>query len=107
SVSDAAKVLASYQFISALLPVDRYNSIRLPTVAADGKLNLLPTGYEEERRTLTTRGSIQYELNWPVERARDYLNELLAEFPFAEQKRAKASVVAAMLTVYGLHLLSP
>jgi hypothetical protein len=107
SSADAAKVLVSEQFLSGLHQVERYNPIRLPAWAADGSLTLRQTGYDGLTRTLTARGSIQYNLDWSVARAREYLNGLLAEFPFAELERSKATVVAAMLTVYGLHLLPP
>ena len=106
SAGDASKVLVSPQFIAALPRVERYHPIRLPAVADDGSLILLPTGYDEASRTFTTRGSIEYQLDWTVARARSYLDGLLAEFPFAEAQRSKATVVAAMITVYGLHLLS-
>lgn len=107
STSDAQRILSAHQFISGLPPVTRYNPIRLPSIADDGSLVLLPTGYDRQSQTLTARGSPQFELDWPLDRARAYLGGLLGEFPFAEPQRSKAAVIAAMLTVYGLHLLKP
>jgi hypothetical protein len=107
SVSDAAKVLNAHQFLDELPIVERYNLIRLPSFDSDGNLNLLPTGFHKPTGTLTVRGSVRYALDWSVEQARKYLNNLLAEFPFANLEQSKATVIAAMLTVYGLHLLSP
>jgi hypothetical protein len=107
STSDAQRILTSHQFISGLHKVTRYNPIRLPVIAEDGSLALLPTGYDKQTQTLTARGSIQYELDWTSDRSREFLSGLLAEFPFAEPQQSKAAVIAAMLTVYGLHLLSP
>jgi hypothetical protein len=107
SVADASKVLSSSQFIAGLKPVQRYNPIRLPAFAANGTLKLLPVGYDESNQTLTARGSVRYDLDWPLDRAREYVNSLLSEFPFADVGQSKAAVIAAMLTIYGLHLLSP
>ena len=43
----------------------------------------------------------------PVDLARTILDELLAEFPFADEGRSKAVHLAAMLTVFGRGLLPP
>jgi hypothetical protein len=53
SVADAAKVLAAHQFLNGLPHVERFNPVRLPALATDGSLKLLPSGYDEESRTVT------------------------------------------------------
>jgi len=106
-VGDAKLVLASDRFLTQLQTVDQLNPIRLPVLASASELRLLPEGVDEQTRILTARRSLPYRLDLPIDKARALLDGLLAEFPFADAPYAKAVQLAAMLTVYGLDLLSP
>jgi len=102
----AARVLESDQFLNELPTVKSCNQIRQPVFDQDGRLVLLPTGYDQRTQTLTARGSLQYPLAMKLDDARAYLNRLLGEFCFANVDQGKAVQVAAMVTAYGMSLLS-
>lgn len=102
----AQAVLASEQFRDALPQVRRFHAVREPVFEKQGAIRLLRTGYDEQTGTLTARGSVQYSLDMSLETARNTLNGLMAEFPFVNPEQGKAMQVAAMLTAYGMGLLS-
>ena len=106
STATAARVLESEQFRSELPLVTSCNQIRQPVLDKDGRLVLLPTGYDEGSHTLTARGSTQYSLDVKLEDARTTLNQLLSEFCFADPAYGRAVQVSAMLTAYSMGLLS-
>ena len=106
-LGDAKLVLASDRFVNQLQAIEHVNPIRLPVFASATGVRLLPEGVDEKTRILTERRSLPYRLNVSIDEARATLDRLLSEFPFAEPAYAKAVQLAAMLTVYGLDLLSP
>ncbi|MCX6923327.1 MAG: hypothetical protein NT154_08990 [Verrucomicrobia bacterium] len=55
----AARVLESDQFLSELPVVKACNQIRQPIFNQDGRLVLLPTGYDQRTQTLTARACLQ------------------------------------------------
>ncbi|MBI5685538.1 MAG: hypothetical protein HZC54_10685 [Verrucomicrobia bacterium] len=97
---NARGVLASPQFLNRLLEVCRVNSARLPVLRADGRIELLPEGYDMESKTLTMSGGLSYGETMDLAAARGVIDELLAEFCFADSDRSKAVSVAAMLSLY-------
>ena len=102
----ADTVLNSEQFLETLPTVESCNQIRQPVIDRNGNLRLLPTGYDTETRILTARGGPQYPLGMTLTTAREYLNKLLSEFCFSNSGYGKAVQVAAMITAYGMGLLS-
>ena len=103
----ARLVLAADQFRNQLSAITHVNPVRMPVLSAANEFRLLPTGVDAPTRIFTTRGSTPYRLDLPIAEARALLDGLLAEFPFVDAPYAKAVQIAAMLTVYGLDLLSP
>jgi hypothetical protein len=106
NATTAQAVLACDQFRGALPRVRQFHAIREPVFDKQGGIRLLRTGYDEETGTLTARGSVQYSLDMSLETARNTLNRLMEEFPFVNPEQGKAMQVAAMLTAYGMGLLS-
>jgi hypothetical protein len=102
----AQAVLASGQFRDALPRVRQFHAIREPVLDNQGAIRLLRTGYDEQTGTLTARGSVEYSLDMSLETARNTLNGLMEEFPFVNPEQGKAMQVTAMLTAYGMGLLS-
>jgi len=102
----AQAVLASEQFRDALPQVDQFHAIREPVIDKHGALRLLPTGYDEQTGVLTARGSAQYSRDMSLDTARATFNDLMAEFPFVNPEQGKAMQVAAMMTAYGMGLLT-
>ncbi|NBU11448.1 MAG: hypothetical protein EBS84_20965, partial [Proteobacteria bacterium] len=106
-LGDAKLVLASDRFVNQLQAIEHVNPIRLPVFASATALRLLPEGVDDKTRIFTERRSPPYRLDLPIDEARTLLDGLLGEFPFADSAYAKAVQIAAMLSVYGLDLLSP
>lgn len=100
----AAATLASPQFRERLLKLQRVNHTRLPVMRGDGRIELLPDGYDMPTRTLTQPG-IEYQTDLAIADAVEIVNDLLSEFNFADGQRSKAVAVAMMLTLYAGQLI--
>lgn len=103
----AGAVMSAPQFTQHLRKLVGITPVRTPVLRASGAIELLSFGYDEETKILTPEGGIEYATDWPIERALEFLDELLADFPFADDGRSKSVAVAAMLTVYAPLLISP
>jgi hypothetical protein len=100
SKGDAEGVLSSPQFISQLREIRRFNQVRMPVRRFDGNINLLTEGYDESSKTYTATNSPTVIQRMPLDMAKQIIDELLAEFVFADDTRSKAVALAGMLTVY-------
>lgn len=98
---DAARVvLSAPQFLEQLRKIERINPCRLPIIRADGTLELLPEGHDADSSTYTAEG-VNYPQNMGADEAREIIEKVVAEFPFAEDAgRSKAVAIGAMLTVF-------
>jgi hypothetical protein len=101
---DARGVLESPQFRARLMRVRRVNHAPLPVIGTDGKLTLLSVGYDPATQTLTLPG-VEYPLDMELAEAVAVINDLLAEFCFADGERSKAVAIAAMIGLFVAHLL--
>jgi hypothetical protein len=104
SEGDAKGVLCAQQFLSQLPKLEKMATTRLPVMRANGRIELLPTGYDFDSLTLTIP-QCDYDETLPLTEARKRIDDLLREFCFADNQRSKAVAVAAMLTLYGIGLL--
>jgi hypothetical protein len=104
SDNDARGTLAAQQFTDALRRVRCLNRARLPIIGRDGNLTLLPTGYDTETQTLTL-DDVEYSPDMGLPVAIKVINDLLAEFRFADDERSKAVAVSAMVGLYANQLL--
>ena len=101
----AHTVLVSPQFLGQLRKVEFFNPCRLPIMRENGKIELLPPGYDAESMTYTHEFAPEI-LPMEIEKAKAVIAELLEEFPFADDGgRSKSVAVAAMLTVFASRLL--
>ncbi len=97
---DAARVvLQAPQFLEKLRRVERFHPCGMPIIRSNGTLELLPKGYDAESMTFTAHGS-QYPHDMKITDALGVIEEIFAEFPFADNGRSKAVAISAMLTVY-------
>lgn len=104
----ARAVVNSPQFLGRQRRLDRVNDVPLPVMRADGRIELLGVGYDEESATLTV-GDLRYR-DMGLDEAVTLLRDLLGEFPFRDAPgegacRNLSVQVAAMVTVFGLGLL--
>jgi hypothetical protein len=95
----ARGVFESKQFFEQLPEIERLNTTRLPVMRTDGRIELLPTGYFEEQGIYTIDDGIVYNEGLTGAKGCEILDDLLGEFPFADD-RSKAAMIAAMLTMF-------
>lgn len=104
--SEARGVLASVQFTEQLREVERINSVRLPVLRDDGRIELLPEGYDDCTRTFTL-GGFSYRADMKLKEARTIIDDLFGEFEFADDGRSMAVSVAALVGGCALGILPP
>ena len=104
SEGDAQGVLCASQFLSHLPLVEKIATARLPVMRRDGTIVLPPAGYDPENLTLTAP-QCDYDSAMPLPEARQIINDLLCEFPFADAGRSKAVAVSAMVGLFAAGLL--
>jgi hypothetical protein len=104
SADDARGIMASLQFTERLRGLRRLNLCRLPVLRADGRLELLPEGYDPASKTLTAN-TVTYLEDMPLNVAVETINDLFGEFCFADGERSKAVAVAALVGLYAAQLL--
>ncbi|HVT74563.1 MAG TPA: hypothetical protein VHD61_15625 [Lacunisphaera sp.] len=103
----ATGTLAADKFVDQLRRISRVNQVRMPVLRDDGKIELLPEGYDEASETFTLKGPVKISEEMTPEQGAQLLRDYLAEFPFVDE-RSKAVAVAEMvaLYVYGLQELT-
>jgi hypothetical protein len=104
-VDEARGCLACDSFRYPLRKLQRVNFVQLPVMRADGRIELLPKGYDPESGILTMKDCIDYPTDWDLERGQMFLNDFLKEWPFSNP-RSKAVHICAMQAVYGAALLA-
>jgi hypothetical protein len=105
----AKGTLASPAFRRGLRPLARVNPVPMPVRRGDGRVELLPVGYDEESQVLTLDPGFEYE-EMSGEEARAVLKDLLSEFPIPDRQedgtsRSEAVVVSAMVANFAALLL--
>jgi hypothetical protein len=75
---EARGIMASPQFKEKLRHLRRVNLCRLPVLRADGKLELLPEGYDTASETLTV-SSVTYPEDLPLAVAVETIRDLFGE----------------------------
>lgn len=106
SLDVARALVVSPQFLEPLPEIKRFAPVRMPVMRANGRIELLPEGFDAETLTLTDPNGCKYRTDLPGELGAKAIRGALAEFPFADE-RSRAAAVAAMLTVYAGGLLPP
>jgi hypothetical protein len=87
-----------------LRKLTRVNAVRLPVMRADGRIELLPRGYDSESGIFTKKDCLEYDTEWELDRAKLFYDTFLTEFPFANE-RSRAVQLCAQLAVFGAALL--
>jgi hypothetical protein len=112
-VAVAKTTLASHQFIYQQRSLERVNLVRQPVMRGDGRVELLPVGYDEETGILTRDSDVVVSDDMTLEIATALLVDLHQEFDFAgwnkERNRSRdlSAHIASMLAFYGASLLPP
>ena len=103
-VDEARGVLEADSFRYPLRKLRRVNFVRLPVFRADGKLELLPKGYDTESEILTMKDGLDYDETWDIERSILFFDKFLSEVPFANE-RSRAVHMTAAVAMFGAALL--
>lgn len=118
--SAARCCLESDWFIDQQRPIRRVNMVPMPVLRKDGRIELLPYGYDPESCIFTMRSDIKIDSEMTLERARAVINDLVREFPFGDYKedtpenrasgvvglsRSQAVHVANMVSLYAAGLM--
>ncbi len=85
--TDADGVLSSPQFIAELREIERFNPVKMPMRRFDGYIELLGEGYDEYSKTYTAHKSPPVIDGMPLDMAKGIIDELLAEFVFADKEK--------------------
>lgn len=106
----AAAVLNSRIFQGLFPEIARVSAVRLPVVRPDGRLELLPHGFDTKTRILVLPG-VDFDEKMPEAEARKFLDELIADFPWPEDRgeaeRGRARMLAAMLAAFVSGIVAP
>ena len=100
----AQAVLVSPHFTSRLRGLRRVNQCQQPVLRSTGKIELLPTGYDEATQTLTLEG-VSFASDMSLAEAVEALRFVFSGFCFVDAVRALAVVIAGMLGLFAQGLL--
>lgn len=106
----AGGTLTADQFIYQLRQLNRVNHVRMPVMRRDGKIELLPDGYDEKSHIYTMPSEVEVR-DIKHKEAVKIIDTILKEFPFGDfddtgYSRSKAVAIAAMVSLYGANLQS-
>jgi hypothetical protein len=102
--SDARGILVSPQFAKCLNPLRHLNTVRLPVLRSNDKVELLPEGYDPETATLTD-ARVNYSEDMPFANALAVIRDLFSEFHFADGERSRSVAVSTLLGLYCKQLI--
>lgn len=100
SAGEAAGCLRADAFRYQQRKLQRVNFVRQPVTRRDGRIELLPEGYDAESEIFTMKSGIDYDETLTLEAACRFLETFLEEFPFADP-RSLAVHLTAMLAMFG------
>lgn len=118
-VAAARAVLNSDQFLWQLPAIDRVNHVRLPVMRADGRIELLPEGYDAKSKTYTMKSGVEIDESLTPGAGVKVIENYLREFPFGDwkadteenrearvvgQSRSQSVAVSGMLSLFGASL---
>jgi hypothetical protein len=84
----AAKLLETDELLNELPIVERVVPVRSPVRRADGRVELMKVGYDEEARVFCL-DEVRFDEGWDVGRALGFIEGLCGGFPFAEYEVGK------------------
>jgi hypothetical protein len=102
-IDTARMAMNSPQLLEQVREIDHLHDVPLPVGRPDGKIELLPAGYDAPSRTLTLKGCDYGKT--PCENGAAFLRGLLGEFMFTEPERSLSVAVAAMVSLFARRLL--
>jgi len=107
SADHARAILVSPNFLEKLPYLAALNFVRLPIRRDDGRIELLPEGYDYASGIFTILNGSSYDEKLPFHEAKAFIVELLSEVCFQpeDKTRGPAIVLAEMLTLFCTYML--
>lgn len=111
-LTTARGTLRSDRFYYQVRPLARVNAVRMPTMRGDGRVELLPEGYDEESGIYTMPSGIPFDEGMTLEKAVALLNDYYSEFTWADydnasgRSRSKAVAITAAVALFGMGMQS-
>lgn len=102
-LSDAMDILVNPAFRRGVRRIKAEEKVRLPVVREDGKMELLPDGFDPSTGVYTVPGGLEYNRNWDVAEGKAWVDKWFGAMPF-EDERSKAVLVSALLVLFVRHL---
>lgn len=99
----AHAVLASDVFYYQIRQLVRVHSVRMPTKRADGRIQLLPEGYDAESKIFTLQSGIPINEAMTLEQVREVWRKYYGEFRFTDP-RSLAVAITLPLALFGMGL---
>lgn len=103
----ARGVLKADHFRVKLPRLSAVNLVKQPVRRKNGKVELLPQGYDPESMVFTVEGGVDYPEDMPAEEAVAFLKSLFGTFPWGDDGRSLAVHIAGGLTLYCQNMLPP
>lgn len=102
-VGDSLDVLESPEFLRGVRRIEAEETVRLPVIRKDGKLDVLPEGFDDETGVYTVPGCLEFSHDWDVAEGKEWFEKWFGQMPYADD-RSKAVMVAGLLTLFIKHL---
>jgi len=109
----AGDTLRSFNFLDLQRQIRRINSVRMPAMRADGRIDLLAEGYDHESKILSVDSGLPVYEEMEIDEARRVMIDFFKGFDFegkdkeTGKSRSLDAHMAGMLTPFCLGLLSP
>lgn len=102
-LTTAKVVLAAGQFREFVRPLLRVHIVQMPWKRKDGRIELLPEGYDPQSQILTLESEVKIDPKMPIDKAKMVFEEYFGELPFADP-RSKAVAITQALALFGMGL---
>lgn len=102
-LTTAKLVLAAGQFREFVRPLLRVHIVQMPWKRKDGRIELLPEGYDAESQILTLESEVKIDPKMPIDKAKLVFEDYFGELPFADP-RSKAVAITEALALFGMGL---
>jgi hypothetical protein len=103
NLGNAMDVLVNPAFLRGVRRIEIEETVRLPRISDEGKLELMPEGYDEESGVYTVPGCMEYPMDWDVAQGKEWFNKWFGAMPYADE-RSKAVMLVGLLCMYIRHL---
>lgn len=103
NLGNAMDVLVNPAFLRGVRRIKMEETVRLPRISKEGKLELMPEGYDDETGVYTVPGGLVYPVDWDVAQGKEWFKKWFGAMPYADD-RSMAVMLVGLLVMYVRHL---